>query len=282
MESFTILFSLSPRQAQTITVVGILAVGYLDYLTGGELRIFPLYFLPLMIAAWYLPKRQAFLFALFAAPIWTIALYFTGYQYSYFFVWGFNCITQSTTFIVVTLLVAHLKESLEREHRLSRMDPLTNLPNSRLFYEEALMLLNLCHRNGRPVTLAYVDLDNFKTVNDTFGHLQGDDLLRQVADAFRDNFRASDLIARMGGDEFIILLPETAATDAEVLLEYFLDCIVALPQFQASAVTASIGAVSCGVAPTEIEQILGAADQLMYSVKRTGKNRVVVEMMPNC
>lgn len=71
MESFTILFSLSPRQAQTITVVGILAVGYLDYLTGGELRIFPLYFLPLMIAAWYLPKRQAFLFALFAAPIWT-------------------------------------------------------------------------------------------------------------------------------------------------------------------------------------------------------------------
>ncbi|MGA1265060.1 MAG: GGDEF domain-containing protein [Prochlorothrix sp.] len=178
--------------------------------------------------------------------------------------------------------MAHLKESLEREYRLGRIDPLTNLPNSRLFYEEALLLLNLCHRNGRSVTLAYVDLDNFKAVNDTLGHLQGDDLLRQVADAFRNNFRASDLIARMGGDEFIILLPETAATDAEVLLKYFLDCIVALPQFQACAVTASIGAVSCGVAPTEIEQILGAADQLMYSVKRTGKNRVVVEMMPNC
>lgn len=279
MEKFALLFPLSFRQAQIITFWGILAVGYLDYWTGAELRIFPLYFIPLMVAAWYLPKRQSLLFSFFATPVWTAAIYLTGYQYSRAFVWVFNFITQSIAFALVTLLVAHLKESLDREHHLGRMDPLTKLPNSRFFHEQALILLRLCHRNRRPITLAYLDLDNFKAVNDTLGHLQGDDLLRQVAELFKNHFRSSDLMARIGGDEFVILLPETSATEAQVVLDHLRRCIEHLPQCQVLTVTASIGAVSYRVAPMEIEQLISAADRFMYHVKKTGKNRVLVERL---
>src|SRR6185312_6159583 len=97
---------------------------------------------------------------------------------------------------------------------LARIDALTGVANGRTFYDLARVELCRFQRTGRPFTVAYLDLDNFKQVNDRLGHPAGDDLLRRVAQVLRDNTRVLDVPARLGGDEFALLLPETDAEDA--------------------------------------------------------------------
>lgn len=266
-----------PITATFVSAAGILAVGYLDYATGIEIRIFPLYFLPLMFAAWHIGWAGALSFSLLATVGWVLSMYLGGREYSHSYIWGINFMTQGVTFVIITLLFSHIRNLLAKEMASSRTDGLTGLNNSRSFYEQASLVLRLSRRKARPITLAYVDLDNFKKANDMMGHLYGDDLLRKVAEVFRANLRSSDLVARMGGDEFAILLPETSAADALKALEKILHHLVEVPQLKACSVTASIGAVSYSAAPGDLEQLIRSADELMYKVKRMSKNHVLVE-----
>lgn len=267
----------SKPRAWALAVAGILLVGAIDYSTGVELRVFPLYFFPLVLAACNLGAAGGLLLALLASLVWLASMYFGGRQYSHSYVWPVNFLTQASAFVVVVLLVANLKKVLKREESLSRTDALTGLFNSRAFYEGSQALLAVCHRNRRAVTLAYVDLDNFKRANDTFGHLHGDNVLRQMAGILRDNLRSSDLAARLGGDEFAVLLPETGAEGAEIVLEKIRQALCRNPEFQKCGVTASIGAVTFPLAPLELEPVVKKADETMYKVKAQGKNRVLVE-----
>lgn len=259
------------------SLFGIAAIGVIDFLTGIEIRVFPLYFLPIILAAWHLGKPGA-AWASFSATIaWAASMYVGGRSYSHWSIWTINFFTQGIAFLVVAMLVAKVREALLRERSLSRTDPLTGLANSRAFYEQARGILALCNRNSRPVTLAYVDLDNFKQVNDSLGHQQGDALLCEVANVFSECLRSSDIPARVGGDEFIILLPETAASDAHAALEKIQRRLVQDPRFQRCAVTASIGAVAYAHAPDDLDGMIKAADNLMYQVKGASKNNVKVE-----
>lgn len=271
---------ITPLAAGIAGAAGILGVGYVDYVTGIEIRIFPLYFLPLMFAAWHTEKIPALVLSLLAAVSWICSMYFGGREYSHSYIWAINFFTQGSTFVIVTVLFSHIRKLLAQERASSRTDGLTGLNNSRSFYEQVSLLLKLCQRKKRPITLAYVDLDNFKHANDSMGHLYGDELLCKVAKVFRTNLRASDIAARMGGDEFAIMLPEASAADAQTALNKILTRIVQTPQLKACSVTASIGAVSYPVPPDDIEQMVRAADELMYKVKKTCKNKLLIESMP--
>lgn len=270
---------LNPLAAEVVGATGILAVGYVDYATGIEIRIFPLYFLPLMFAAWHTEKVPALVLSLLATVTWICAMYFGGREYSHSYIWAINFFTQGSTFVIVTVLFSHIRKLLAQERASSRTDGLTGLNNSRSFYEQVSLLLKLCQRKKRPITLAYVDLDNFKHANDTMGHLYGDELLRKVAEVFRTNLRASDIAARMGGDEFAIMLPEASAADAQTALNKILSRLVETPQLKACSVTASIGAVSYDVPPDDIEQMVKTADELMYDVKKASKNNLLIKRM---
>ncbi|HTC77354.1 MAG TPA: diguanylate cyclase, partial [Terriglobales bacterium] len=105
-----------------------------------------------------------------------------------------------------------LAAALAAEKELSRSDPLTGLPNRRAFYEVALAEADRARRYRHPLSLAYLDVDNFKQVNDDYGHDAGDELLVRVAEVLRRNLRNNDIVARLGGDEFAMLLPETPAS----------------------------------------------------------------------
>jgi diguanylate cyclase (GGDEF)-like protein len=255
----------------------LVVIGFIDYLTGSEIRVFPLYFIPLMFVASQLGKIETLLFSLLATITWLAAMYFAGREYPQSFVWVVNFFTQGLAFVIVAMMYANLTAALKREKVYSRTDALTGLLNSRCFYEESSAILNLCNRNILPITLAYIDLDNFKQANDTLGHAHGDKLLAIVSGIFKKNLRSCDLVARMGGDEFAFLLPTITATGAYAALEKIRKLIEESPDLAKTNVTVSIGSITSNKFPNDLGILIKAADELMYKVKKKGKNHVIVE-----
>jgi diguanylate cyclase (GGDEF)-like protein len=172
-----------------------------------------------------------------------------------------------------------LKSLLVKEQELARIDPLTTVPNRRAFYEALDKERVRSLRYHRPLTIAYVDLDNFKKVNDCLGHAVGDELLVQVAAGLRSNLRASDYVARLGGDEFAVLLPETDATAAELVLRKLRLRLLEEMKAHRWQVTFSIGAATFLDPPDSLDVIIRMADETMYAIKAHGKDNVSVSLV---
>jgi diguanylate cyclase (GGDEF)-like protein len=175
------------------------------------------------------------------------------------------------SFSVLCLLLSKLQELLELQETLAHTDHITGIPNSRAFHRCIEGELERGRRSGLPVSVAYVDIDDFKGINDRYGHDAGNELLREVADAGRSSLRAGDTMARIGGDEFAILLPMTGDQEAKKAMERFRDTLApALAErFRA---TVSIGLVTTCDNRLSAKRLLDAADALMYQVKSAGKN----------
>ncbi len=174
---------------------------------------------------------------------------------------------------------SRLRSLLAREHELARIDPLTTVPNRRAFYEALDKERVRSVRYHRPFTIAYVDLDNFKKVNDALGHAKGDELLVQVAAGLRSNLRGSDYVGRLGGDEFAILLPETDATAATCVLRKLRQRLLEEMNAHSWQVTFSIGAATFLDPPDSLDVIIRMADETMYAIKAHGKDNVSVSLV---
>ena len=240
---FHVLPPLPAYAIALIGVLGILAVAVIDYVSGVELRVGPLYYVPLSLVAWELGRRPIVAAAFLCALSLTGSNYLAGQTFSSVGVGAFNFTMQWLSFMVIGLLIAALRGALVHERALSRTDDLTSLLNARTFYEEANRVLALSRRRRHPVSLAYVDLDNFKTVNDTLGHRAGDDILRSVGSIIIDATRKSDVTARLGGDEFALLMPETDPDHARQACERMRSLIAERFRAQNCPVTASCAAM---------------------------------------
>jgi diguanylate cyclase (GGDEF)-like protein len=175
-----------------------------------------------------------------------------------------------------------LVEMAKQLEELSGRDDLTGIFNRRHFRRTVARAFDHCRRYKRPLSVALIDVDHFKKVNDSFGHQAGDTVLAEVAKRFKRSVRSSDYLARYGGEEFVVLLPETQLGDAvsfgEKLRAAIASAPVAIAEGEALPVTVSVGAAS--VPYTEFNsasELIRAADQALYRAKRNGRNRVEAE-----
>ena len=260
-----------------LSALGVALVAALDFVSGVEIRVYPLYYIPIAFAAWYLGRRWTVAIAALSTLAWIASNFYAGMHYSAPAIWAFNACMHLVSFLVVGLLLAQLKTALSHERALSRTDPLTALLNVRAFHEEARRVLSEARRKGRPVTVAYLDLDDFKAINERLGHHGGDETLRRVATAIRRSTRLSDLAARVGGDEFVLVFPETGLDAARVALDRLRAALAQTVGETGPFVTASIGAVVFTEIPESVEEMVRVADQWMYRAKAAGKDRVLLE-----
>jgi len=159
--------------------------------------------------------------------------------------------------------------------KIARTDPLTGMSNRLAFFEAAELEISRARRFDYPLSVIYLDVDNFKFVNDTFGHESGDHLLQVVADTILKNIRKIDLATRFGGDEMGVLLARTDAGGARALSEKLKNALTAQMDIHGWPVTFSIGAGTFENVLICVGDMLHVADKLMYCAKKSGKNRVV-------
>lgn len=252
----------------------ILLLGVLDYWGGYEIAFSIFYLVPVSLVAYHVGKRSAVVAALLAAIAWLLADLGAGQEYTLPWVAYWNAFTRLLFFVIVAIVLANLRVALRRERELARSDFLTGAANSRAFYEVAQVELDRTRRYGRPFSVAHMDVDNFKTVNDTLGHHAGDELLRTIVRTMQGQLRKSDTVARLGGDEFVLLLPETAKDEASVTVHKLHKILNDEVQRQQWPVSFSIGLLTCLDAPRSVDELLKLADKLTYEAKSSGKNTI--------
>lgn len=262
-----------------LTCVLILVLGFSDYLTGHEIAFGTFYLLPVSLAAWYLGRRAGIVTSFICTIVWLITDITAGQTYLHPFISYLNAIVRLIFFLAVSSLLSALYDAYLHQKELARTDHLTEVANRRFFYELTEMEINRARRYAHPFTLAYVDVDNFKAVNDRFGHSVGDRLLKIVSGAVKSNLRATDVVARLGGDEFAILLPETGNEAAQVVIQKVQQTLLGEMQKNGWSVTFSIGVVTCLDPPRTVEELVNLGDELVYAAKSNGKNSVQYDIM---
>lgn len=252
-----------------------LLIIYVDYLSGLEVHLTALLIIPVYFATWYGGPRAGIAFSFLCASSLLIDPLLERKIYPHLWEVFWNMVVLLIFFSVFTYLLARLKRELEHTREMARTDNLTGLLNARAFFELADQERERAIRYGHPLTLCFLDLDNFKQVNDKLGHMTGDELLRIVAEALRENIRSSDTAARLGGDEFVALFPETGEGDIlEPILQQLHGAVLQAIQRHGWTVTPSIGVATFYEVPGSVNDMLHHADELMYEAKRAGKNRV--------
>jgi len=249
-------------------------VAVLDYLTGWEVSLTIFYLPPMVLVAWVVGKRAGVLFALLSALVWLLVDALSGHPKAYTLIRIWNAVMLAGYFAVTVVLLAKLRVALEHERNLSRSDPVTGVANTRAFYEWSAKEVERARRYHRPITFVYVDCDDFKVVNDQQGHAAGDEVLREVAKALQEVVRDLDLVARVGGDEFAVVLTETDRTGAQVAVGRLREGLLGAMARRGWPVTFSMGVASFVAGATSVEDALRRADDLMYFAKRRGKSAV--------
>jgi diguanylate cyclase (GGDEF)-like protein len=272
-----LLTKLEKQSKLTFAAIGFALIGVLgilDFVTGYELAFSLFYLFPIFLLTWLISRRMGIVASFFSAFVWLLADVAAGNIYSSPLIYFWNTLVRLAFFIINTLLLSGLRQAIEHERELAHTDYLTGAINSRYFYAIVQMEIDRFQRYKRPFTLAYLDLDDFKRVNDRFGHSTGDQVLRVVAHTIRNYLRKSDVVARLGGDEFAVLLLETDQEYARLVITKIQDVLLEEMSRNNWSITFSIGVLFCPEGHRSVDDLVRMADDLMYAVKRDGKNAI--------
>jgi diguanylate cyclase (GGDEF)-like protein len=267
-----------------VVVLGIslfAVVSAVKYISGPDVVFSAIYLVPIVFITWCLSVAAGLVMAAASALVLLFTNLSEAHKYRHVVVPYWNAAMDVGVFLIVIFILSEAKHLYQRERELSREDFVTGLPNSRAFTEALTAEVTRVRRYRHQITIVYIDLDNFKQVNDRYGHHAGDLLLSAVARALRSSVREVDVVARLGGDEFALLLPETDAEAARLVLDKIERALcrsVTTPE-HGHTVGFSAGAVTFEKPLDSVELMIQYADQVMYSVKLNGKGRVVQQVV---
>jgi len=253
-----------------ICIASIFLLGAIRAATDAELAFASFALLPVLVLAWVGGRSHGLLISFLAAAMWWIGDISAEREFSAPWIPWANALTRWLTYSLVAMLASQVRVQFEREYEHATHDILTGLQNRRIFLEVGNSEVQRAQRYPHPLAVLFLDLDDFKQLNDTKGHDAGDEALRATARALRGALRASDQVARLGGDEFAVLLPEIryeAAVEAGRKISAAVN--EALKEFP--PVRASIGVAWFGKADRKFVDMVKSADELMYQVKSGGK-----------
>ena len=273
------LASRSQWQVLALALCALAGIGFIDYATGYEISLSLFYLVPVGIAAWYAGRRAGVALALLSCAVWFVADAATGHLYTHSLIPVWNALVRFGFFLVTALLLVALRQRLAAERLQARTDTLTGLLNSRAFMERLEYTLALAGRSGNPLTLAYIDVDNFKGINDQYGHSEGDRVLRAFGQAMAECTRRADTAARIGGDEFALLLTNLEAKGTAEAISKLTHRLQESLRAGGKPVTCSIGVVTFKKLPGNADEAMKAADALMYEVKRKTRNDVAFRVV---
>lgn len=248
--------------------------GVADWWLGPDVPLTLGYLAPISIAAWYLSRPSAFAWTVVTATTWLLLAMSEREPNLSASTHLLNFSLQFTLFLVFGRLVAALRGRLDREKQLAYSDSLTGLANRRAFWQRVDDELRRCRRFDTPFSIAYIDVDDFKSVNDRCGHARGDKVLRRIAAAVQSSIRELDVAARIGGDEFAVLMPGTPEAGAKIAIAK-LSALLGRAELNPSfVVTCSIGCLTVLQAPPSVDKLVARADALMYAAKDLGRGQV--------
>ena len=263
-----------------VGVALVIILGIIDYISGYELNLSLFYLIPIFIVAWFTDGQKGLVFSFASTVVGFLANYLSGQTYSNPSIFVWNAVLRLGFYLVVSWLVTTLKRTSTGNLELARTDYVTGAISVRYFYELAQAEMRRSQRSRSPISMAYIDLDNFKVVNDQLGHSTGDRVLRAVTDGIRRQVRQVDTLSRLGGDEFALLLPETDGEAAKTVLNSIHASLVDEMLRNGWMVTFSVGVVTFNEVPKTVDEMVRMADNVMYSVKAAGKNGVKYSIYP--
>ena len=252
----------------------IILIGFLDWYTGGELVFSTFYLLPVALVSWYVDRRNGMILAFVSAFVKLTADLADNLTTSHILIPYWNALMRLCIFTIMAYLLSALQTAYDQARNQARTDYLTGAANSRYFNERTELEIYRAHRYQHPLSLAYLDVDNFKLVNDRFGHAAGDQLLQRISKTMLCRLRQSDLVARLGGDEFAILMPETDYSQAQNAVNKIKQALQAEMDTGNWPATFSFGLATFDSPPGNIDEMIKAADQLAYQAKAIGKNTI--------
>ncbi len=258
-----------------VSILFIILIGFFDFVTGAHISMLLFYALPIFLSSWFCGKTEGIVVAAAATASWLFVNVLHHSPEESDAVLSWNALTRLGIFMLIAYAVslqAQLRKSLAREKLRASTDGLTGLLNKTAFRERAEEEIHRTQRYNHPLSLAFIDLDNFKQVNDNQGHARGDKLLQNVSNSIMQTIRKTDIAGRVGGDEFAVFFPETGEEQVRHAVEKLVLALDIVTSQSGWQVTASIGVVTCKGSCDSYDALLGRADKLMYLAKEKGKN----------
>jgi diguanylate cyclase (GGDEF)-like protein len=261
-----------------LIVLFILIMGWIDLATGYEYSFAVFYLIPVSIAAWYDNTKITVLTIIGAGCTWLYADFSSGHQYTHTFTPYWNVLVRLGFFSVVAILLFKVRGNLIEMTKMAMKDGLTTLSNSRAFQMQYNDIRKKSNKSSHSFAVGVIDLDGFKKVNDTLGHSRGDDVLVAFASILKNATRSSDVVARMGGDEFIVILKKTDAKGAEEYATRLRKAFNESGLKEQCGVDFSMGISLFDNLPEDLDDATHAADLLMYKAKELGKAQTAIRI----